>query len=254
MFVDLACSNAVEFAEDIPDDTIDLYILDPPFGVGETNFHTGNYNEANIPGYVTAPDDYYGWSKEWLKEVYRTLKPTGTAYVVLGSTYNMARAMTAAEDTGFYLLNHIIWHYNTGVLPTKKKFSSSHYHILRLGKKKKGHTFNIPSDEDIEAFYNRQGLPVIPEGRNGGPRYYDMMDTWRIKRVAAKSGEKKNLNMLPEELIRKMIVYSSNEGDTVADLFMGNFTTAKVAIAENRSVLGCDANPNVCEHWIPKLG
>lgn len=253
MFVDLACADAVDFAKDIPDNTVDLYICDPPFGIGEEKFNAVQSVEGWIEGYVPAEDDYYTWSKEWLTEMYRTLKPEGTAYVILGSSYKLADAMIAARDVGFYLLNHIIWHYNTYIVPTKKKFSSSHYHILRLGKRKSGQTFNVPTDQEIEATYKKQGMNAVPEGRNGGPKFYDMMDVWRIKKVAVKKGEKKNLNTLPHELVRKMIIYSSNPGDIVCDLFMGNFTTAKVAIEEGRSVMGCEKNPNACDHWIDRI-
>lgn len=253
MFVDLECSDATDFAKTIPNDTIDLYICDPPFGNGEDKTGDSIVNQLQIDGYVPAEDDYYAWSKEWLTEMYRTLKPEGTAYVILGWSYPLADAMIAAREVGFHLINHIIWHYNTHVAPTKFKFSSSHYHILRLGKTKGGQTFNVPTDQEIESFYERQGMNAIPDGRNGGSRYYDMMDVWRVKKVAGKKGEKKNLNRLPDELVRKMIIYSSNPGDVVADLFMGNFTTAKVAIEEGRSVMGSEKNPNACDHWIGQI-
>lgn len=253
MFVNLKCADAVDFAKEIPDGSVDLYICDPPFGIGEDKFTAAKPIDNHIPGYVTAPDDYYSWSKEWLSEMYRTLRPEGTAYVILGWSYNLADAMIAAREVGFHLLNHCIWHYNTYIVPTRKKFSASHYHILRLGKRKKGQTFNVPSEEEIHDFYLRQGLSPIPDGRGGTAKFYDMMDVWRVKKVHNSKREMKNLNCLPDELIRKMIVYSSNPGDVVCDLFMGNYTTAKVAIEEGRSVMGCDKNPNTCNHWIPKL-
>ena len=251
--IDLRCDDAIEYARQLPNNYIDLYILDPPFGIGEDKF-TGIKNTSRnvIPGYIAAPKDYLGFCRGWMEEVYRTLKHTGTAYVILGWSYQLADAMTAARDVGLYLLNHIIWHYNNGVVPTKKKFSSSHYHILRLGKRKDGQVFNVPEDEDVESFNFNIGIPELPDGRNGRPSTYDKMDTWTIPKDTSYKGLK-NLNCLPDNLIRKIIQYSSHRGDLVCDLFMGNFTTAKVAIQEDRRVCGCELNPHSCEYWIPRI-
>ena len=245
----IRCSDATEYASSLESDSIDLYILDPPFGIGETSFTGGNGGGSNrgsvIPGYQEAPEDYASFAYEWLTEVYRTLKPGGTAYVIMGWSYPLGDVMVAARDAGFLLLNHIIWHYNTQVIPTKKKFSSSHYHVLRLGKRKNGQTFNVPSDEDMSTWSS------MPEGRNGMLSTYDKMDTWTIPKVRGKGTS--NLNTLPDALVRKMILYSSNPGDLVCDLFMGNFTTAYMALQEGRRVTGCDINPNTCDHHGPIL-
>ena len=51
-------------------------------------------------------------------------------------------------------------------------------------------------------------------------------------------------NKLPEELVKKMVQYSSNEGDVVCDFFMGNFTTKKVCRELNRHCIGFEININ----------
>lgn len=242
--VDIQCKDAGEYAYSLEDESIDLFILDPPFGIKEDQFTGSKLSSNVIPGYIPAPDDYYAFCMSWMREVYRALKNTGTVYIILGWSYPLADAMIAARECGFFLLNHIIWHYNNGVIPTKKKFSSTHYHILRLGKRKDGQVFNLPDDNDL--------FNLVPEGRGGKPSTYDKMDTWIISRDTSKKGMK-NLNCLPQELIRKIIQYSSHPGDIVCDLFLGNFTTVKVAISEGRYVCGCELNEHSYEYWRSKL-
>jgi site-specific DNA-methyltransferase (adenine-specific) len=63
----------------------------------------------------------------------------------------------------------------------------------------------------------------------------------------------KSLFRVPEELVKKLILYSSNTGDLVCDFFMGNFTTAKVANLLGRNVVGFELNKNSYDYWMPLL-
>ncbi len=47
----------------------------------------------------------------------------------------------------------------------------------------------------------------------------------------------------PKDLIKRIILSSSNEGDLVADFFCGSGTTCIAAKELNRNYLGCDINP-----------
>ena len=69
----------------------------------------------------------------------------------------------------------------------------------------------------------------------------------------AKDDEVKNNNKLPNELIDKLILYSSNEGDTICDFFMGNFTTAYSAIKLGRKVGGFELNKELYDYNMNKL-
>jgi len=242
--------DATEYSKTLPSNSIDLFILDPPFGIGEVAFTgakgAGCYSAHTISGYQEAPKDYAEFCRSWLSEVFRALKPTGTCYIISGWSYNLGHLMVECEKAGFTLLNHCIWHYNTYVLPTQKKFSSSHYSVLRLGKKKEGQIFHAPKDEDISTWC------TMPADRSGKLDTYDRMDVWTIPRERL-LGTKKNLNKLPDLLVRKMISYSSNPEDTVCDLFLGNFTTAYQALSLGRKVCGCEINKEVFDHHAPNF-
>ena len=71
-------------------------------------------------------------------------------------------------------------------------------------------------------------------------------DVWEIKREYL-PGEKKNSTKLPDELVEKLIQYSSKLGDVVMDPFMGNGTTAVASIKLQRNYVGFEVNPNAQE-------
>lgn len=237
--------DAVKFIKTLPDNSIQCIICDPPFGLGEDTFdkHYARDVEHVIAGYQTAPKDaklYEEWVKLWIHEIPRVLKSDGTFYIVCAWNHvcDVELAIRSAPFPGLSVVNHIIWKYNFGVY-TQKKFVSSHYHILRCGVGK-----NTP------AFYNRAYFNETEKTLDGhNAQYSDMEDVWIISKDFA-HGEKKNVNKLPDALVKKMILYSSKPGDWVADFFLGNFTTAYNARKEGRKFIGCEINEHIYKEHI----
>ncbi len=227
----------------IDDNSVDLIITDPPYGINGDQLHK-HYNrkeEFVINGYVEIPlEDYQEFSKNWIIQAERILKPGGSLYIVSGYT-NLFHILQALRETKLKELNHIIWKYNFGVY-TKKKFVSSHYHILYYVKPGKPHTFNT---------YIRYS--AREKTSNGGSlNYRDREDVWVINREY-KPGKVKNKNELPTALLTKLIQYSSLENDLVCDLFLGSFSTAKVAIGLNRFATGFEISQNAFNFQINEV-
>jgi site-specific DNA-methyltransferase (adenine-specific) len=57
----------------------------------------------------------------------------------------------------------------------------------------------------------------------------------------------------PEELVRRIILASSNPGDVVADPFVGSGTTLVCAEQLQRRWIGCDINPEYCLWSVARL-
>ena len=230
-------------AEHIEDNSVDLIITDPPYGINGDLLHR-HYNRNEdfvVDGYVEIPRaDYADFSVRWIKEAERVLRPGGSIYIVSGYT-NLIDLLNALKRTTLTEINHIIWKYNFGVF-TRRKYVSSHYHILFYEKPGGKRTFNLES---------RFGLhEKNAEGRS--LNNFDREDVWVINREY-KRARVKNKNELPTGLLVKMIQYSSNEGDLVADLFCGGFSTAAVAIGLNRRFIGFEISRQIFDTKIPVL-
>jgi site-specific DNA-methyltransferase (adenine-specific) len=209
--------NSLNLMKKIPESSIDLIVTDPPFAI---NFKgkPQNYNRTAsrvLEGYAEIPQaEYPDFSSNWIRESYRVLKDSGSMYVFSGWT-NLRDVLNAIAETKFTLLNHIIWKYQFGVF-TKKKFVTSHYHVLLCVKNPKKTVFNK--------------IDHYPE------------DVWVINREYW-HGEIKTPTKLPMAVVKKAVLYSSNEGGIVLDPFMGSGTTGAVAKATNRKFIGFEIVP-----------
>ncbi len=223
--------------------TVKLIICDSPFGLGETRFdNLYNRDKANVmTGYVEAPVNYDKFTLDWLTECKRILHDDGSMYIISGWT-NLSSFYKAIAALGLFEVNHIVWKFNFGV-NTKNKFVSSHYHIFYLTKSEKaGRNFNS----------NCRFTQLDKDANNRSMLYQDLEDVWVINKEF-QPGEVKNVNKLPNKLVEKMIEYSSIEGDTVCDFFMGNFTTADCALRLGRKVTGFEINPVSYDHHIERM-
>ncbi|MCK5265476.1 MAG: site-specific DNA-methyltransferase [Candidatus Thorarchaeota archaeon] len=199
----------------LPKSSIDLIVADPPFGIGFDG-KSGVYNRDDtlvIPGYREAQGSYAEFTKDWIAQLPRIMKKDASAYIFSGWT-NLDAILNGASEAGLTTLNHLIWHYPFGVY-TKRKFVTSHYHVVLLVKNAKSYYFN-----KIENY---------PE------------DVWIVKRKY-RAGKEKNSTKLPLEVVSKCIDFSSRPGDVVLDPFMGNGTTAVAAKAAFRHFIGFEIN------------
>ena len=212
----------------IHDDTIDLVITDPPFAI-DFRAVRNNYNRKSsgvLEGYnEIEADEYFQFTLEWMKEVYRVLKESGSMYVFSGWN-NLKDILNSLDEIGFITVNHIIWKYQFGVV-TRRKFVSSHYHCLFVCKNDKKRKF-FP--------YARFGKKE--KDQNGGSLHYrDKEDVWVINREYWR-GDKKTPTKLPAELIKKILLYSSEEGDVVLDPFLGSGQVVFVSRMLGRKYVG----------------
>jgi site-specific DNA-methyltransferase (adenine-specific) len=227
--------------EHLADNSIDLIVTDPPYGISGDTLHK-HYNRDEsfvLDGYVEVPQsEYPQFTRDWIQEAARVLKPGGSMYIVSGYT-NLIHILNALAETKLQEINHLIWKYNFGVY-TKKKYISSHYHVLFYQKPGGEATFNT---------FSRYADAEKPEDGKGSLNYQDREDVWVINKEF-KPGKIKNKNELPTQLLTKIIQYSSNEGDMVCDFFLGSFSTAKVAIGLNRRACGFEKSPIAFEYQL----
>lgn len=223
----------------VKDGSVDLVFTDPPYGIdGDTLDKHYHRDESNVvDGYIDVPlSQYAEFSKQWINECERVLRPGGSMYIVSGYT-NLHHVLNALHSTSLKEVNHIIAKYSFGV-STKKKFVSSHYHVLFWQKPDKGsqkRTFNTnwKYTDQKDSYHDRLSVQDMP-------RDY-------------KPGQVKNKNQLSEDFVAKFVLYSSNRGDTVLDCFGGGMTTGKAALKYGRKFIGFELNKNACDAFVPLL-
>src|SRR3954465_5301938 len=118
--------DCIKVLNDGPEGWVDLVFADPPFNIGY--LYHGYDDERKA-------EDYLKFSEDWMRAVYRSLKPTGSFYLAIGDEYAADLCVVARRQIGFHMRNWIIWHYTFGQ-QTKKMFAKSHTHILYFTKNK----------------------------------------------------------------------------------------------------------------------
>ena len=155
-------------------DSIDLIFTDPPYGIDgdqlDAHYHR---DESNVvPGYIDIPlDQYAQFSRDWITECARVLRPGGSIYIVSGYT-NLHHVLNALHGTDLEEINHIIAQYSFGV-STKKKWVSSHYHVLFWSKPEKGQqkrTFNtnVFYTDQKDSYHDRLTVQAMPRDYKPG--------------------------------------------------------------------------------------
>ena len=211
--------DCIQGMNSIPKNKIDLVITDPPFAI---NFRAkkANYNRKQshvLEGYnEISPENYYDFTLEWMSQIHRILKESGSMYLFSGWN-NLKEILMAIDDVGFHLVNHIIWKYQFGVV-TKNKYVTSHYHCLYVCKNDKKRKF-FPFKRFSKNAKSKDGHSL---------HYKDKEDVWEIKREYW-TGDKKTPTKLPAEIIEKILFYSSKKNDVVFDPFLGSGQVAVVS-------------------------
>ena len=183
---------------------------------------------------------------------------TNNGNIYLHMDYRLSHYLKIEMDNIFNeknFVNEIIWSYRTGGV-SKRWFQKKHDTILRYVKSKdythnplyeksylqssgfKG--ANMDSKSSIELGLNRDDEGVY--------RNVSMRDVWDINIIYNQDKQAVGYySQKPKALLERIIKSSSNEGDVVADFFMGSGTTAEVAVELGRKFIGCDINEKACE-------
>jgi len=253
----------------IPDSSIQLVYIDPPFNTGReqqrSKATTKRNNEGNRIGFkgeryetvkstVLSYDDqfanYWEFLEPRLEEAFRVLSSSGTLYLHLD--YREAHYAKVLLDALFgpeCFLNEIIWAYDYGG-KSKSRWPAKHDTILVYVKDPKNYYFN--SEEVDREPYMAPGL-VTPEKIERGKL---PTDVWWHTIVSPTGKEKTGYpTQKPVGILRRIIQASSKPGDVVLDFFAGSGTTGFVAHELGRRFILVDQNPEsiqVIKDRLPK--
>lgn len=220
-------------------ESVDLIFADPPYNLsgnglkwrnkgfgGDWFMMNENWDRMTSPKYLQ-------FTKEWLSESYRVLKPRGSIYI--SCTYhNIGELMMISKALGFSPRNIITWHKNNAMPSmTKRSFTHSCEYVLFLSKDKNW-IFNYKKMKEVN-----------PEKTIDGSQK-QMRDLWVIpvcqgkERIKDKTGRAAHPTQKPEALLKRIILASSNKNDIVLDPFLGSGTTAVIAKQFGRKWIGIE--------------
>lgn len=152
------------------------------------------------------------------------------------------------------MVNEIVWGYRSGGA-SGRRFARKHDTIL-LYSKTKEYKFNPQKEKS----YNRGALPYNFKGvqeyedENGWYTLVNMRDIWEIPMVGRTSGERTGYaTQKPEELIRRMVLASTDVGDLCGDFFAGSGTLGAVCMGLGRSFVLCDKNEDACRIMVDRF-
>ncbi|MDR0485912.1 MAG: site-specific DNA-methyltransferase [Elusimicrobiota bacterium] len=230
--------DSISILKTFPDKSIDLIFADPPYNLQLKN-ELYRPNNTKVDGVYDSWDkfasfkDYDDFCISWLKECRRILKDSGTIWVI-GSYHNIFRIGNIMLDLGFWILNDVIWH-KTNPMPNflGTRFTNATETLLwcSKGESYKKYKFNHK----------------LMKRYNGGKQ---MTSVWNIglcignERIKGADGKKAHSTQKPEELLKRVILSSTEINDIVLDPFFGTGTTGAVAKKLGRSFVGIERDAN----------
>ncbi|HGL6370546.1 TPA: adenine-specific DNA-methyltransferase [Citrobacter koseri] len=236
--------DALSELKKLPPESADLIFADPPYNIGK-----------NFDGLVESWDEETFLARlfECIDECHRVLKKHGTMYI-MNSTENMPYLDLKCRKL-FDIKSRIIWSYDSSGVQAKKYFGSMYEPILMMVKDAKNYTFNR---DDILVETKTGAKRALIDYRKNPPQPYNTQkvpgNVWDFPRVRYLMDEYENHpTQKPRALLSRIILASSNPGDTVLDPFAGSFTTGAVAVETGRKFVGIEINDEYVKMGIRRL-
>jgi len=220
--------DAVRIMRQIPDNSIDMTFADPPFNLKKSYEQYEDDKEVR---------DYLSWCNEWLYEMVRITKPTGSIFV-----HNIPKWLTyyACYLNEIAHFKHwIAW--DAMGAPLGKTLLPNHYGILWYVKSRDFKFY------DVRAPHRRCRECGALLKDYGGKKHLIhpfgtlVSDVWTdIYRIRHTKRRDEHPCQLPVHLLERLILMSTDVGDTVLDPFVGTGTTAIAAKKLGRNYIGLD--------------
>lgn len=246
-FAQIFCGDALTvLATRVPDQSIDLVFADPPYNIGK--------RFGNFVDHWNSEKEYTKWCEHWLTLCIRKLRPNGSMYI-MGSTQFMPYIDLFLRDR-MTIMSRIVWFYDSSGVQAKNRFGSLYEPILYCVLNDLNYTFNADAIQ-IEAKTGAKRNLV--DYRKSVPTLYNTTkvpgNVWTFPRVRYRMPEyEEHPTQKPEVLLERILLASSNPGDTVLDPFCGSFTTGAVALRLKRQFVGIEQELDYIKIGLRRLG
>ena len=230
---ELILGDCLEELKKIPDESIDLVFADPPYGLAKKNGLGWKYSKhitLQEAWDIFSKDGLLEFNLKWVTECMRVLKHGGSIWVC-GSFHNIYQLGFILQHLDAKINNSIVW-FKPNAQPniTCRMFTESTEHLI-WGIKNHSKTKWVFNYSDTKNLIHDSINPKGKQTRN----------VWSIPLTPRKekwAGE--HPTQKPIELLRRVILSSTNERDLVLDPFVGSGTTSVVAKMLKRNSIGIE--------------
>lgn len=250
-------ADCIDLLKQIPDNTFDMVFADPPYFLSNGTFTCQNGKMVSVKkgnwDIGKTAEENFKFHYEWLKECKRVLKPNGTLWVS-GTYHSIYQCGYALQLLNYHILNDIAWlKPNASPNLSCRFFTASHETLIWARKDKKAkHTFNYEAIKNWTDNYKKEikcthcgkvdKYEILHEKGN------QMRSVWAIntpkkeEKIFGKHPTQKSL-----DLLKRIIIASTNENDLVLDPFAGSCTTGVACKMYNRKFVGIDIEKEYLE-------
>ena len=218
----------------LPENSLDAIFADPPYFLSNGGISVqsgkqvcvdkGDWDKGGTPEYI------YQFNKQWLSLCRPKLKDNGTIWIS-GTHHNIFVVQRCLQELGYKILNVITWQKSDPPPNLSCRYFNFSTELVIWARKheKKPHKFNYETMKQL----------------NGGSQ---MTDVWRIPAVGM--WEKtcgKHPTQKALRLLYRIVLASTNEGDTILDPFAGSSTTGIAANLLGRKFIGIEQDKSFIE-------
>jgi site-specific DNA-methyltransferase (adenine-specific) len=210
----IICGDCLEFMKDIPDNSVDCIITDPPYGIDYLSHWTNNHTKLKNDGLK----EWQKYLPLWLNEMKRIITENGCCCCCCGGGKTPVTALFTIEAIKhFELIQTLVWRKFIGL---GWRYRPSYENIVILSKSKNDYSFY----DDSKKCSN------VIEGIN-----QDIPDNTE------------HPTQKPIALMKKLIMIHTKPNDLILDPFCGSGTTCVAAKELGRRFIGCELSEKYCK-------
>ncbi|HBT19889.1 MAG TPA: DNA modification methylase [Peptococcaceae bacterium] len=239
--------DALRVLKKLPESIFDMVFMDPPYFLQLPKKELRRWTVGTVVEGVDEDWDKFSSFEEYdrfiyslLSEVRRVMKPNATIWII-GTYHSIFRIGRIVQDLGFWILNDVIW-VKTNPMPNwlGVRFTNATETLIWAVREKNAKKYVFNRDFAKEFGIGKVGANVWVLPLCGGR-----------ERIRDEEGKKVHSTQKPVELLKRIILTSTNEGSLILDPVAGIGTTGYVARALNRDFVMIEINPKYVE-WIKK--
>ena len=231
----LECRDNLEFLREQPADKFKLIVTSPPYNIGKSY-------ESRSP-----LEQYLDQQEEVIGECVRVLHPQGSICWQVGNYTENGEILPLDSllfpifrNLGLKLRNRIIWHFGHG-LHCRKRLSGR-YETINWWTKGDDYTWHLDPIRVPSKYPGKRHFKGPRKGQlSGNPKGKNPSDVWEFPNVKNNHPEKTaHPCQFPVELVERLALSMTDEGDDVLDPYVGVGTTVVAALKRGRNGYGCD--------------